>query len=337
MNTNRHAPRPPRPQRREAGCQHGLTLIELMVGLVIGIVLSLAAASLYLATRESSRSSDSISDINETGKIALDMIGREIQKAGFYPAQFGTSSTLSNYAGSYYNGKGSNAVFNAGLFGCAGAKYIPSSESCGTPVTGQPDSIIINYYATPEFGDDSLLGNTNDCNRRPVADDSDNSLREAAGLPLFVSNRFGIVDGESYVDSDRNVVTAKSLGCHGNGDDTQPSAQRALEGVEDLVIRYGIFRAGLTQSPEAFLTATQVNSEIPFVIDERTAWQRVVAVSVCVVVRSTINSRQEDKAGEVRTYRNCRGATPELPAGNRYIYKSFERVYAVRNNLSGIL
>ena len=39
--------------------------------------------------------------------------------------------------------------------------------------------------------------------------------------------------------------------------------------------------------------------------------------------------------GYCKDQRNCRDADPvELPAGSRYIYKSFERVYAVRNNLS---
>ena len=63
--------------------QTGVGLVELMVGLVIGIVLSMAAAALYLGTRDMSRGSQAITDVNETGKIALEMIGREIQKAGF--------------------------------------------------------------------------------------------------------------------------------------------------------------------------------------------------------------------------------------------------------------
>ncbi|MBX9794965.1 MAG: prepilin-type N-terminal cleavage/methylation domain-containing protein, partial [Burkholderiaceae bacterium] len=116
-----------------AARQYGMTLIELMVGLVIGIVLSLAAASLYLATRESSRTSQSISDINETGKIALEMIGREIQKAGFYPAQFGQNvKSQEAIYGVYYNAKDSTKIaFNTGLFGCSGANYNPVTKACG--------------------------------------------------------------------------------------------------------------------------------------------------------------------------------------------------------------
>ena len=326
--------RPVSRPRTAVRTQQGLTLIELMVGLVIGIVLSLAAAALYLATRETARTSQSISDINETGKIALDMIGREIQKAGFYPAQYGSTSVTSNYAGEYYNGK-AGATFDAGLFGCDGANYDPATKACAATVAGAPDSIIINYFSTREFGDDSLLGNANDCNRQPVANDADNNTRQVAGLPLFVSNRFGLLASQGYRDADNQVVTARSLACHGNGADAAVSAQRALEGVEDLVIRYGIYGAGTNQSPQEFLTAAGVIGK--GVVDGRTAWQRVTAVSVCIVVRSLSNSRQDDKDGEVRTYRDCRGADVELPAGNRFIYKSFERVYAVRNNLNGIL
>lgn len=325
---------------RTALRQHGMTLIELMVGLVIGIVLSLAAASLYLATRETSRASQSISDVNETGKIALEMIGREIQKAGFYPAQYGqTTASKETYHGTYFNSKDSTKVaFNTGLFGCDGANYDPATQSCSAKVVGKPDSIITNYFSTPEFGVGSLLGNSNDCNRKPVSGDAANTARSAASLPLFVSNRFSIVDTANYVDTDKNTVTVNSLGCHGNGNEAATAAQPALEGIDDMVVLYGIYAGDgdskkLGKSPAQFVTAAAVNAA--GVAGERTPWQRVTAVSVCIVVRSLASTRQEDKVGDVRTYRNCRSSDPvELPAGSRYVYKSFQRVYAVRNNLS---
>ena len=324
--------------------QGGLTLVELLVGLVIGLVLSLAAASLYLATRETARGSQSISNVNETGKIAMDMIGREIQKAGFYPAQFGSTAVDSTFAGEYFNAKEvgvATSLFNTGLYGCSGARYKPSTKTCDTPSAGEPDSIILNYFSSTEFGATSLLGNAHDCNRQPVSADATNTARAAAGLPLFVSNRFSVVAGGSYTDTDGNVVNLRSLGCHGNGDEAQTAAQRALEGVEDMVIRYGIYGSGTDQTPAEFLTAAEVNLAGTLnagTADQRTPWQRVTAVSICIVVRSLAGTRQEDEVGNVRQYRNCRSATPvDLPAGTRYVYKSFERVYAVRNNLTGNL
>lgn len=317
--------------------QRGVSLVELLVGLVIGIVLSLAAAALYLGTRELSRGSQAISDVNETGKIALDMIGREIQKAGFYPAQFGSDwTTNSQFAGAFFNSKdATKAAFNSGIYGCDNANYDPTTKACATAVANKPDAIVINYFASPEFGTDSLLGNTNDCNRSKVSNDANNATRNAAGLPLFVSNRFGIVAGATYVDTDGNTVSANNLGCHGNGNEAA-AMQSALQGVDDLVIRYGLYDGdGSSQSPTSFLTAAAVNAKA--VVGGRTPWQRVTAVSVCVLVRSVSNGRQEDKAGSVRTYLDCHGAAIALPTSNRFIYKRFQRVYAVRNNLSGIL
>ncbi len=322
--------------------QRGVSLVELMVGLMIGIVLSMAAAALYLGTRDMSRGSQAITDVNETGKIALEMIGREIQKAGFYPAQFGMNWTTNNdAAGSYYNGKDpTKAVFNSGLFGCDGANYDPATKACDATTAGKPDSIIVNYFASSEFGADSLLGNTNDCNRNKVANDTDNSSRNTSGLPLFVSNRFGIVsETNSYKDTDGNIVSAKSLGCQGNGSDAAV-AQPALQGVDDLVIRYGLYDGdgtadGVGQSPTEFMTAANVSAQPD--VSGRTPWQRVTAVSVCVLVRSVANGRQEDNPDFVRSYTDCRGSKVSLPTGDRYVYKTYQRVFAVRNNLSAQL
>ena len=323
-----------------AKAQRGVTLVELMVALVIGLVISLAAAALYLAAQESSRSMRAVGDINETGKIALDMVGREIQKSGFFPRQFSSvdqpGGGSADFFGGFFNGKAGNRdAFANGLFGCDGATYNPTTRACNNPpVPTAPDAIVVNYFSTPEFGPASPLGNFNDCNRQPVSNDADNAARAAAGRPQFVSNRYGLITS-TYVGPDNNNVATHSLACHGNGADTAAEHQPMVQGVEDMVIRYGIYGAGAVQSPAEFLTAAQVTAKLP--IDGRTAWQRVTAVKVCVLVRSLDAARQEDKAANQRTYRNCRGLDATPPAGDRFIYRRFERIFAVRNNLNASL
>ena len=315
--------------------QRGLTLVELMVALVIGLVISLAAAALYLATQESTRSTRAVGDINETGKIALDMVGREIQKSGFFPRQFSSvgqpGGGSADFFGGFFNGKAGNRnAFANGLFGCDGANYNPTTRACNAPVEGAPDAIVVNYFSTPEFGPASPLGNFNDCNRQPVSNDADNAARAAAGRPQFVSNRFGLIASE-YDAPDGGRVTTRSLACHGNGADTAVNHQPMVQGVQDMVIRYGIHTGTGSQSPAEFLTAEKVIGK--GTINERTAWQRVTAVKVCVLVRSLDAARQEDKAANQRSYRNCRGLDVTPPAGDRFIYRRFERIFAVRNNL----
>ena len=152
---------------------------------------------------------------------------------------------------------------------------------------------------------------------------------------MFVSNRFGIDTSSTYTGPDGNTVAGGSLTCQGNGNDAG-AGQPAVQGVIDMVIRYGVGSGGNElQSPTQFLDATHVNGLKPDG-DGRQPWERVTAVSVCIVVRSLENARMEDKAGTVRTYRNCRGDNKTLPAGNRYIYASYMRVFAVRNNLNSV-
>jgi type IV pilus assembly protein PilW len=318
--------------RRLAG-QRGLTVIELMVALVIGLVISIAASAIFLGTRTSSVSAQSVSDQNETGQLALDLLGREIKKAGFFPAQFG-SETQPLLPGGFVNIKdATKAAFNQGVFGCQGAAFDPSSNTCAATTAGAPDGLVINYMSTPEFGDDAAVGNHRDCNRNPVSADPANAAALAADRPLFVSNRFSLV-ATSYTAPGGRTVNTRSLACHGNGDDAATAPTPHLAGVEDLVLTYGVWGTVNQQTPTRYYTATEVNA-LP-VVDGLTAWQRVTSISVCLVVRTPDAVRQTEGA-TARTFTDCRGNDVTLTNTDRTLLKRFERVYAVRNNLKAAL
>lgn len=63
--------------------QRGVTLVELMVGMVIGLFILGATASVYLANREAYRTADIASRLQENGRIALRVITEDLQMAGF--------------------------------------------------------------------------------------------------------------------------------------------------------------------------------------------------------------------------------------------------------------
>ena len=66
--------------------QRGLTLIELLVAMAISLVIVVAAAYVFLASREAQRAIDRNSGSRETGAFVIQTIGRELMNAGFYPA-----------------------------------------------------------------------------------------------------------------------------------------------------------------------------------------------------------------------------------------------------------
>lgn len=314
--------------------QRGLTMVELMVGLAIGLAVSLAASALYLASSETARATKSIGDINETGKLALDMIGRELEKAGFYPAQYVGDPASANTLGTFYNGKaGAKPAYDNGLYGCDNATFDPATHACGTAAANAPDSIVINYYATPEFGASSLMGNSNDCNRKAVSNDPDNAARAAAKLPLYVSNRFALSAVEEYKSGDAGgaTVKARNLACHGNGSGAATTYEKHLQGVDDMSFRYGVTTSAANETPSDFLTAAKVAALTTF--GGTTPWQSVTAVKVCLIVKSVGKGRTEEKTGSERTYVDCQGNTQKMLASDRAIYKRFERVFAVRNHL----
>jgi type IV pilus assembly protein PilW len=309
--------------------QRGLSLVELLVSLAVGLIISLAAATAYLGTRSASVASENVSKINETGKFALDLIGREIQMAGFYPAQYPADADRPNLMGFFLNTKDpAKAAYNQGLFGCDGAKFSGALGTCPSAASGAPDSIVINYFTSDNFGTggSALQGHRYDCNRQQVASDTANGTRAAAtpALPLYISNRFGLND-TTYTATE-GAITTKSLSCHGNGSEGG-GYQPILEGVEDLTFRYGVYGGAASQSAERFYTASEVDA-LP-TVGGRTGWQRVSAVRVCVLVRTLENARQ---GAETITYQNCRGGTSSNTG--RFIFKSFTQTYAARNNLN---
>jgi type IV pilus assembly protein PilW len=312
----------------------GVTLVELMVGLAVGLLVSLLASAVYLAARQTSQVTQSVTDLGETGQLALELIGREIQKAGFYPAQFGAANQP-QLPGVFTNTKEpGNLVFDQGVFGCDGASYDPATRACAATVAGAPDGLVVNYFATPEFGAAAAIGNHRDCNGIDVAGDAANAPAVAASQPLFVSNRFGLV-ATNYTTPAGNAVATRSLGCHGNGDEAATAAEAHLAGIEDLVLRYGVYSNPDLQTPDRFYTASDV-AALP-TVDGLTPWQRVVAIRVCLVARTPEAARQEDKAGHERTFADCRGNDITLDNADRTLLRRFDRVYAVRNHLKGAL
>jgi len=62
----------------------GVSLIELMVALVIGALLIAGAVTVFLQSRNTYRTNDVVSRMQEAGRYALDVIGPDVRLAGFW-------------------------------------------------------------------------------------------------------------------------------------------------------------------------------------------------------------------------------------------------------------
>jgi prepilin-type N-terminal cleavage/methylation domain-containing protein len=62
--------------------QDGFSLIEVMLALVLGLILTGGAISLFIANKQSYRMAEALARIQETGRYAIDAVGEDLRMAG---------------------------------------------------------------------------------------------------------------------------------------------------------------------------------------------------------------------------------------------------------------
>ena len=352
--------------------QQGVTLIELMVTMAITLFLVAAAAYVYLGTRETQRAIERNSSNIETGSFAMQLMGQEIMKAGFYPATISRPPTADEGFPkiTYYppiriaqNAAQSTdwtapttataGIYLSGIFGCDGGKFLPATGACDTSVANASDSIVINYFTNDNLGTATQIGNVGDgrdCVGNAVSLHPSNTNRlntvntEGPPLqPLFVSNRYALV--QTVAEIDKQVVNTASLACNGSGASAESNIyQPLLAGIEEMHFTYGVFAVNAdtgSRTPEKFYNAAGVSGLGSVMVDNgmfqvlTPPWSRVSAVRVCIIAKSQGGTPKiADKAGAARTYLNCDDVATTPTTDVNALRKRFVQVFTVRNRMN---
>ena len=64
--------------------QQGLSLVELMVALLIGLILLAGVFQIYLSGRQSAHAQEDLARMQENGRYAMDLITRDLRRAGYW-------------------------------------------------------------------------------------------------------------------------------------------------------------------------------------------------------------------------------------------------------------
>ncbi len=83
----------PRSLPQATQCQRGLTLVEILVAIVISTFLIAGVIQLFISSKQTYRSYDALSRIQENGRFALEAMSRDIRAAGYYPTTTTTTTT----------------------------------------------------------------------------------------------------------------------------------------------------------------------------------------------------------------------------------------------------
>ena len=226
--------------------QSGLSLIELLVVMIIGLFITVGISSVYVGNKRTNMTTDELSLLQANGRAVLEQLTEVIQHTGYKSTRSSLDSEmfiLGAVATSRCSG-GSDSVVNTGLF------------SAIENDTTQGDTIGVVY-----LGDNSL---TTDCTGTVIPNDC--RLSNADDAPPVNAARI-----YNYFKADTNPAGMPVLTCAGSLTATE---EEIAEGVENLQISYGedADRDGVA---DRFVSSADV-----------TDWASIVSVNVAVLVRS---------------------------------------------------
>ncbi|MFZ6750114.1 PilW family protein [Undibacterium sp. Ren11W] len=283
----------------------GFTLIELMVSITIGLIILLFITSLFVNSKASYDIGDDSSRLQEDGRYAMGVIGRNIIQAGYGKLLTATTTDFVKADGSPAQAmKGCNSGF-------ADPKATSLDPVCGT--SGKP-AFQIRYRVDDTYNANTGVGA--DCNGQNAAmKNADGSANTTATDPGIVTNRFYLAtkSGESTT----------SLYCNGSGAFTNP--QPILSNVEDMLITYGADTSG-NFTPDQYTTDATVIEALPISPNNnKTNWNQIISVKVCLQVVSA-----NKVTTSAQTYTKCDGSS--ATASDKKLRATFTNVFTIRNN-----
>ena len=271
--------------------QAGLTLIELLVGLVIGLLLALVASATYLYSKQAYNAVSENSQMDENGRLALNLLTRNIQSAGY------VSVNVANGAPVPTGKKILGCDF--GMTNPKGASSTSDLETCLTSLpagTTQSGSIAM-FYQTDAFNTGANFQGV-DC----IGNSSVQIANTSGGVVTntFEINAFFFVS-TTTVGTPFGTTTMGQLSCV--TDPSKSTVPRAFVPSQPLI-------AGIHQIRARYLLPTENTSTAPGgnIYDANgltpAQFEAVVKVELCVLTKAIQSSGNDTGASVTDCYGN---------------------------------
>jgi type IV pilus assembly protein PilW len=139
--------------------QRGLSLIELMISMVLGLLVVGGAIGVFLSNQQTYRATESLARVQENARVAFELMAREVREAAGNPcaANLPTANVLKSPSASWWSNWANGVVGyeNGTLAGSAAgtdAIELMSGTSGGVTVVGHDKNSAQFKVNTPEHG-----------------------------------------------------------------------------------------------------------------------------------------------------------------------------------------
>lgn len=300
--------------------QRGLTLVELMISLALGLLIVLAATATFLSTKNAYTAGDDVTHIDDTGRHALELIARTVRQAAY--VDWGRNEAPAVVM----------PVMSPSIAGMDARSVKSGTAGMSSPQTHSingSDLLSVQFFGA-----------------------ADGTMLNCAGFPIATGQRGASI---FYVDSDASGEP--QLYCKYFGDANWASAAIA-RGIESFQVLYGLDTDN-DGMPNRLLGAAAINAlddatvgvaESP-VRNAKTHWKKVVTVNVALLVRGATNTDAGGNDASVtydlfgKEYSDLHGGDDQgvrlrkedLPASTRGRYrKIYSTTIQLRNSADGV-
>lgn len=267
------------------GRERGLTLVELMISIVLGMLVVLAATALLVSSKSSYIAQDDGAQMQETARFALENINRSIRQAGYENWDKETQDApIVATPEMDPNVMGLDART---LKTDASTPGIDSPQTTG--VVNGSDVLAVRFFGVS----------------KPGMTTADESIVDCAGNGVSAPATAASADQDRgwsiyYVANDANGVP--ELRCKYRNDGGSTWGYGAIaRGVESFQVLYGVDTDG-DRIANQFMTATQIkalDAGPPVKTNKNTYWKKITSVKVALLLRG---SQVRQAASETAAY-----------------------------------
>lgn len=329
--------------------QRGLTLVELMVALVLGLIVSVAIFTLFISTLKSNKTHDSLSRLQESARYALYQLQGDLRMAGFRSclgrkgstADTETAADVNLISGIQYHNDFDQSIQG---FHAQGSSWTPALDGSISSASPTQDSDIItvrfatgqgtHLSATMANGtvDIPILGNPDslttsddlviaDCAQSTVFKPTSISATTIAHTSAAnTSDNLGRAYGTDavvmpirtvtyFVAPSQDISTGLSLWRKTNAN----AAEELADNIEQLKILYAEDMDG-DLAPDKYVTANQV-----------TDMKNVIAIKLMLLARTLDDDLSV--SGQQYTFNGVKTSTPT----DKYIRRVYNMTVTIRN------
>jgi len=290
---------------KQSRAQAGMSLVELMIALVIGLLILMGVLTVYLSGARTAATTEALSRVQESGRFGIFFLSRDIRQAGFKSACQGEVNNLLDEGSAAYD----DTLFDlndpivgwddsAGTLAAALPQYVRGdvlmlkSASTVPGVTAKnvtqvtAAAIALDGPSGIEAGTIMFIGDSQGCDLFQKGNNANaNSIqRPASGTP---GNKNPNTEWSHAYDDSMQIFLFQSTAYYiGNGIDGQPALRRAsfntgaavdeelVNGIEDMQLLYGEDTDG-DRTADRYVAAGAVAD-----------WDDVVAVQVNLLASS---------------------------------------------------